>query len=387
MELCTHLVTGLPNRSVEVDRALQDLAQQDEHTSALAAALQAFLKRYGHRSFYLDIYHPTFADEPAQVLDLVQRCRSQAARPWEEQQSRRQEAARELHQALGHGVWGWLKRGIFDHVTYLAQRYVPLREDQRFYWQKTLAQMRRLCLLLGRRMAQSGVLEEEAHIFFLTQAEIEAYVQESMPEDLSRQTLPTPPILQRTQDAVARTRGAVVSSVPLGTLETVAEAQGGVPERGMEHGYAQRAASRQRQFDRLCQDSQIAPERAYPPFLRGNEPWRAEGDEDASRFRGRGISPGLAEGRVVIVHSPADFEKIQCGDVLIAEGVDPGWTPVFGLLSALVLERGGQLSHAAVVAREYGLPAVAGIMGITTSLRDGDLVLVDGLHGWVSKVA
>jgi phosphohistidine swiveling domain-containing protein len=242
---------------------------------------------------------------------------------------------------------------------------VPLREDQRFYWQKTLAQMRPLFLLLGRRMAQSGVLEEEAHIFFLTQAEIEAYVQESMPEDLSRK--PRQPRQER--EAEYRKREAEYR------------------KRRMEHRYAQRTASRQRQFARLCQDSQIAPERAYPPFLRGNEPWMAEGDGKASRFRGRGISPGLAQGRAVIVHSPADFGKIQRGDVLIAEGVDPGWTPVFGLLSALVLERGGQLSHAAVVAREYGLPAVAGIMGITTSLRDGDLVLVDGLHGWVSKVA
>ena len=90
---------------------------------------------------------------------------------------------------------------------------------------------------------------------------------------------------------------------------------------------------------------------------------------------------------MVTVRSPADFGKIQRGDVLVAASVDPGWTPVFGLLSALVLEHGGQLSHAAVVAREYGLPAVAGILGITTALHDGDGVLVDGLDGWVSKVA
>jgi pyruvate,water dikinase len=73
--------------------------------------------------------------------------------------------------------------------------------------------------------------------------------------------------------------------------------------------------------------------------------------------------------------------------VLVAHGVDPGWTPIFGLLNALVLEYGGQLSHGAVVAREYGLPTVAGISGITQLLHDGDLVVVDGLNGLVIKVS
>jgi phosphohistidine swiveling domain-containing protein len=353
MTLCTRLVTALPNRSVDMDRALRDLAQQDEHTTTFADALETFLKQYGHRSFYLDIYHPTFADEPAQVLDLVQRTRSQSARSWDERLSLREEATRALHEALGCGVWGWLKRGIFDHVVYLAQHYVPLREDQRFYWQRTLSQMRRLFLLLGKRMTQSGMLQEETHVFFLTKAELEAYVQESVPGDDLRSAGPR------------RFR---------------------LSDGGMEYRYTQLAASRQREFVRLCQDSKIAPERAYPSFLCGNEPRVAEGDENAAQFRGRGISPGLAQGRVVTVRSPADFGKIQRGDVLVAASVDPGWTPIFGLLSALVLEHGGQLSHAAVVAREYGLPAVAGILGITASLHDGDVVLVDGLDGCVSKV-
>jgi phosphohistidine swiveling domain-containing protein len=337
MDLCANVVTALPNRSVQMNRDLHDLAQHDEHTIAFADALAVFLKRYGHRSFYLDIYHPTFADEPAQVLDLVERVKARSDDLWDERVAMRQEALRALHQALGRDAWGWLKRAIFDHVLYLAQRYLPLREDQRFYWQRTLAQMRRFFLLLGKQLAESGMLHGEAHIFFLTRAEVEAYV---------------------------RGHG-----------------------QGDRFRYAQLAASRQQQFVRLCQDSQIAPERAYPPFLRGNEPWIAGGDESAVRFQGRGISPGLGQGRVVTVRSPAEFGKIQRGDVLVAAGVDPGWTPIFGLLSALVLERGGQLSHAAVMAREYGLPAVAGIPGICASLRDGDVVLVDGQGGWVSRVA
>ena len=343
MALCTRLLAGLPNRSVEMDRALHLLARQDEGTAGFADALGAFLQQYGHRSFSLDIYHPSFADEPAQVLALVRQVRSEGSAPGDERVAMREEASRALQHAVGRGAWGWLKRGTLNHVLHLARRYLPLREGQRFYWQKTLALMRRLFLYLGERMVRAGALQEAGQVFFLTEAEVEAYVQ--------------------------------------------GQAGGNDAHRSeTECSYAQLAVSRQRQFARLCRDSEIAPERAYPPFLRGNEPLPEKGEESAEQFQGHGVSPGLAQGRVVIVRSPAELSKIQRGDVLVAAGVDPGWTPVFGLLSALVLEHGGQLSHAAVVAREYGLPAVAGVQGISASLHDGDVVLVDGLNGWVSRI-
>jgi len=89
---------------------------------------------------------------------------------------------------------------------------------------------------------------------------------------------------------------------------------------------------------------------------------------------------------VVILHSAAELGQVQAGTVLVAPGVDSAWTPVFGLLSALVLEHGGQLSHAAVIAREYGLPAVVGIEGAASAFRDGELVIVDGTRGIVERL-
>ena len=94
-----------------MDRALQTWPSMDEHTAAFAGALQAFLRQYGHRSFYLDIYHPTFADEPAQVLDLVQRVRSQPAGHGRNEWPCARKRACVLREALSRGVWGWLKRG------------------------------------------------------------------------------------------------------------------------------------------------------------------------------------------------------------------------------------------------------------------------------------
>jgi pyruvate,water dikinase len=96
------------------------------------------------------------------------------------------------------------------------------------------------------------------------------------------------------------------------------------------------------------------------------------------------VSPGLAQGPARLVAGPWEFAKVQVGDVLVAPTADPGWTPLFGRLSGLVLETGGLLSHAAVVAREYGLPAVMGVPDATRQLRDGQIVRVDGAAGVVT---
>ena len=69
--------------------------------------------------------------------------------------------------------------------------------------------------------------------------------------------------------------------------------------------------------------------------------------------------PGLKLGPVKVVGTPRQFSKVQAGDIMVTRSTDPGWTPIFGLLGRLIMESGGQLSHGAVVAREYGLAAVA----------------------------
>jgi len=332
LRLCTCLVTGLPNKSLEMDCALRDLAQIQDAT-AFAEAFAAFLTHYGHRSFSLDICYPSFAAEPTQVMDLLAHLKRGIDRPWEDRATAREQAQRAVRKLLSTGPLGWLKRALFHHVLHLTQCYMPLREEQRFYWQKTLSLTRGLFLLLGRRMADAEILDHHDHVFFLTKAEIEAYVHGRVNGD----------------------------------------------------GYAALAFTRKQQFARLCQEFDVAPHWSYPPFLRGNRPLEMEQHKREQQFKGHGVSPGLARGRAVVLFSPAEFSKVRSGDVLVTRGVDPGWTPIFSLLSALVLEHGGQLSHGAVVAREYGLPAVAGIPGITQLLRDGDAVVVDGLNGIVAR--
>jgi rifampicin phosphotransferase len=101
--------------------------------------------------------------------------------------------------------------------------------------------------------------------------------------------------------------------------------------------------------------------------------------------QGTAGSPGLATGPVCIVHGAGDFGKLRPGDVLVCPFTDPAWTPLFSLAAAVVADTGGPLSHAAIVAREYGIPAVLGTENATTLLKDGDFVTVDGNEGVVRR--
>jgi pyruvate,water dikinase len=83
------------------------------------------------------------------------------------------------------------------------------------------------------------------------------------------------------------------------------------------------------------------------------------------------------------VRHPSEGQKLQRGDILIAHSTDPGWTPLFLSAGGLVVETGGYLSHGAIVAREFAIPAVVNLPGILDRLKDGDMVEVDGRVGEV----
>jgi rifampicin phosphotransferase len=99
---------------------------------------------------------------------------------------------------------------------------------------------------------------------------------------------------------------------------------------------------------------------------------------------GAAASPGVAEGVARVVSGEADFSRVRTGDILFTTTTTPAWTPLFPSLAGLVTETGGILSHAAVVAREYGLPAVVGAAGATAAVRDGMRVRIDGSAGTIS---
>ena len=106
----------------------------------------------------------------------------------------------------------------------------------------------------------------------------------------------------------------------------------------------------------------------------------------ADRLEGWAASPGRVTGPVRIVKSLADGARLEPGDVMVAHATDPSWTPLFLLVGGIVLEMGGPLSHAAIVAREFGLPAVLNVGQATRALTEGETVLVDGTQGTVDRI-
>ena len=98
---------------------------------------------------------------------------------------------------------------------------------------------------------------------------------------------------------------------------------------------------------------------------------------------GKPVSPGVYIGTARIVNHPEEFDRLRKGDVLVTASTSPAFNVVLPLLGAIVTDRGGQLSHAAIVAREYGIPAVVGTLKATLFIKDGDRVKVDGSTGRV----
>ena len=104
---------------------------------------------------------------------------------------------------------------------------------------------------------------------------------------------------------------------------------------------------------------------------------------DGDVLKGVSGSTGIAVGKVCLINSPKEFYKMKKGDILVCHLTDPEWTPLFKLASAVVADTGSALSHAAIVAREYNIPAVLGVGFATTKFKDGDIIQVNGNIGEV----
>jgi pyruvate,water dikinase len=108
------------------------------------------------------------------------------------------------------------------------------------------------------------------------------------------------------------------------------------------------------------------------------------GGPGTAELSGIAASPGVAEGRARVIAGPKQLAEVEDGEILVAASTSPSWTPVFGRVSAVVVDIGGIMSHAAIVAREYGLPTVVGTGSAAKTIQTGDRIRVDGDTGVVT---
>jgi phosphohistidine swiveling domain-containing protein len=293
---------------------------------AWLAALDAFLEENGQRCPQeFEIATPRWAEDPTMILELVRaglRSGSPPAGAGERLARARAERERALAEALAASRF-W-RRPLMRWLAHAVTRFMPHREAPKHYTMHVFLRMRLALLELGRRLAARGALDRAEDVMFLDLAEVRAAL----------------------------------------------SGQG-----GDLRGRVAFRRSRWETFRRL----------RSPHFVRSDgvpveaaTPARPDG-----RLVGVGVSGGTASGTVRVLHEP-DPSRLQDGDVLVVEFADPGWTPLFPRVAAVVMEVGGTMCHAAVVARELGVPAVFGVAGATTALRDGTRIVVDGDEGTVA---
>ncbi|MGH8887267.1 MAG: PEP/pyruvate-binding domain-containing protein [Egibacteraceae bacterium] len=292
----------------------------------LQQGLADFLRAYGHRGVAeIDLGLPRWADEPTHLLGaLANYLRPSDGQPTPDAQFR---AAAERADALMDELAG-RRRLIGPLVRFLLRRgrqLAGLREAPKFHLVALLARVRsQLLVPVGEELARAGRLERCEDLFFLDLSEARQLVAGA--EDLR------PVIRERRASYAAELRRRHVPRV-------------------------------------LLSD--------------GTEPMVAEGAAVSDgALRGAPASAGLVTGTARVVLDPVGA-RLEPGEILVAPSTDPGWTPLFLTAGGLVMEMGGAMSHGAVVAREYGIPAVVGVPGATERIRTGDQITVDGSAGTV----
>ena len=232
----------------------------------------------------------------------------------------------------------------FEAMLRAAQDGVVLSEDHGFYIDFDGAyHVRRVLLELGRRMAAAGALASADDVMLLTLDEVLESVHEQPIAD--RRAL-----VEERRRELARF-GAVQEPEMVGTQQA-----GPPPEDPVG--------------------------RAIGRFF-GTPPQESA---DPEVLKGHAGSPGVARGVARVARSLSEAQNVRRGEILVAAMTAPSWTPLFGTVAAVVTDTGGVLSHSAVVAREYGIPAVVGTLRATALVHDGQIIEVDGAAGTVRLV-
>ena len=300
---------------------------------------RSYLEKFGDRTVNeLKLESATLHDDPLPLLRAVgalarQASAGSAAAPGSSGDRLRAEAHERVARALASHP---LRRAAFNWVLRHARRRVRDRENLRLERTRLFGRVRRIFLELGKRLHAIDLLDDPRDVFYLEVEEVLAFADgRSTSTDL------------RSLAALRRRefQGYETSAPPDDRFET----------RGLVyHGHT---------------------------FRRPAEPAPETGEER----RGLGCSPGIVRGPVRLVTDPrtADLGRRA---ILVAEHTDPGWIMVFPSAAGVLVERGSLLSHAAIVARELGIPAIVSVPGLTRWLHDDEWVEMDGSAGTIRRI-
>ncbi|HSN97530.1 MAG TPA: PEP-utilizing enzyme, partial [Candidatus Nanopelagicales bacterium] len=290
-------------------------------------ALVAFLDRYGDRAVReAELSTPRWREDPAPVMSmLVAAMRSPEGESERALSRARTQADREM--ALLEARLGRAQVALVRALTWRAQHTTRLRERMRSWVTRVLGMIRTVALDIDRRLRRLDPSLEDGSVFFCTYDELCA--------------------------SLGSGRADLGSVVRLRRAEHARDAARPDP----------------------------------PPTFVGRPPPLTLPPAAGMRLQGLPASGGVVEGRArVLEPGAASFDALKPGEVLVSRTTDVGLSPLFLVAAAVVTELGGPLSHASIVAREYGVPAVVNVPGATLAIRTGDRLRVDGDRGIVEKL-
>ena len=318
---------------------LRDLPGGD----VFAGAFAAFLAKHGQAGQpNEDFVTPSWADDPSALVGEIRRALEAPAEHPDGRLAKtlaEAEATLERARAILRDRPEQLRR--FDELVELARAVGPLTEEHN-YWIDRFSQhhMRRSALAFGDRLVADGSIDLREDVFHLYMTEVAGALRD--PRDLRAL------IAERERRHLRNMRRRAPKT--LGAPAAEAAQLPAATRARLDLGYT------------------------------------AEQD-DPSVVKGVAASAGLARGPARLVRDPSDLGRVRAGDVLVCRSSNVSYVPVYGKVAAVVTEVGGSLSHAAVVAREFGVPCVVGTSVALTTLRDGEMVEVDGSAGIVRHIA
>jgi pyruvate,water dikinase len=364
-DLALEVTRGLPyNPTTEMDLALWSIAQAIRRDPVALVAFQTlspleladqflsgelpptaqsqidgFMERYGGRGLgEIDTGRPRWREDPTHIFSILsgylqiedpdQTPDAVFARGARSALAVSQDIASRLH----HTRFGWLKSRLARFFTHRLRELMGMRESPKFFMVRLMAALRFELLKVGDEFVQSGELDSRDDLFYLTFPEQAAF------------------------------------------------ASGKIPPDG-EEGWKSLIDSRREAYSRELLRRQIprlllSDGRAFYTGLSAPA-------GSTALLTGSPVSPGLVTGLVRIVLDPRQSGLLP-GEILVCPGTDPSWTPLFLTAAGLIMEVGGMMTHGAVVAREYGIPAVVGVDRATTRLMNGQLISLNGSTGEIT---
>ena len=337
--LCHKLIKHSPHQML-------DILTSNSDNHVITDAIDDHFVQFGHQLHTLDFCEPLELERPLNTLRSLHNYLVQPdLDPNRNREQIKQEQRRVLKNALKNFRGGLQLK--FRWRLWLARLYYPNREEAMSHLGRAWTVLRPFALELGRRLMDRGSLHRAEDVFYLNSEELGRAIRSIIAVDR----------LPETHRQVHYPDGAALPA--------------------LAHKAKDRRILRSRRKN-------LKP----PLLIPGPPPWAplhsSSVDEEAENvLRGSPVSPGRVSGEACVIRSIDDLAELRFGTILVCPTTTPAWTPIFPQVIGLVTDIGGILAHGSIVAREFGIPAVLGLVDATEKIQDGQTITIDGDLGTV----